>query len=226
MVSSNSGIRIFCFWTQWLIFGKINWYFVCGINVYWCYLWQFVSDWMATTYTPEWDQHQYNQSISTVQKKHMCSIVASNYCYESINWNELNWHTHTTHMGSMCASRAQKRNNNNNSNMSAVQSSLLNPTTTKKQQCNLCFEQQMAHENEQFISDARFTIQFLAFSIALIPTNKAIYMLPVFNWQIHFHMRPLRPLDTFSFFFFFLLTAIEMDPSCSYARTIFEIMWK
>lgn len=76
----------------------------------------------------------------------------------------------------------------------------------------------MAHENEQFISEARtFTIQHLTHSFAfiqLIPSNLYCACFQLTNSFSH------ATAPTVGHFFPRNFTAIEMDPSQSYARTI------
>lgn len=76
----------------------------------------------------------------------------------------------------------------------------------------------MAHENEQFISEARtFTSQHLTHSFAfiqLIPSNLYCACFQLTNSFSH------ATAPTVGHFFPRNFTAIEMDPSQSYARTI------
>lgn len=62
---------------------------------------------------------------------------------------------------------------------------------------------QMAHKNEQFISDAHDVCMPARHSLS---PNRVIYIAPVFNWQIHFHMS-IHISDSFRI----LSAAIDMD---------------
>lgn len=127
------------------------------------------------------------------------------------NWNELNWHRTNTY--GIAASECRAKNTHAHTH---IYKCWTPPANEKKNKNNnaiyvLSSIKQMAHEKNNLFSIPYFASLFLdsvarllslSHSVPLsLGQNTAIYTssMPVFNWQIHFHIRLtgciIQPLD-------------------------------